>query len=357
MADVVLEPAARRRRARRPGRGDQLRHRRLARRRPDGPARRGHPDRGGVRRRPGTGPGSTTRPGPTATTWCWRWTRQPATTWPTWAASHPTGACSSATSTPSNRVATYRTRTTVGTPDSRRCWRWSNGPPPPSSPRSRAAAWTSTPMTRQPLVARHAEELLGTAVVATAPVAGGDVCVGDQAAALRRHHRDDEDPHHTRRRTSSPPRPPGCAGWREAGGVRRCRRCSAVDEELPDPALGRAGPGLGRRRRRLRARARGDPRGRRAVVRRRGRRLHRQAAAAQPGRPRPGRSSTPSAGCCPTSSWPATAAPGRRGRRRARSRAWSARLTDLVPEEPPGPAARRPVERQRALGHRAAGSG
>jgi fructosamine-3-kinase len=32
-------------------------------------------------------------------------------------------------------------------------------------------------MTRQPLVARHAEELLGAAVVATAPVAGGDVCV------------------------------------------------------------------------------------------------------------------------------------------------------------------------------------
>ncbi|WP_134740412.1 fructosamine kinase family protein [Nocardioides sp. 503] len=31
-------------------------------------------------------------------------------------------------------------------------------------------------MTRQPLVARRAEELLGSAVVATAPVAGGDVC-------------------------------------------------------------------------------------------------------------------------------------------------------------------------------------
>ena len=30
-------------------------------------------------------------------------------------------------------------------------------------------------MTRQPLVARRAEELLGTAVVATAPVAGGDI--------------------------------------------------------------------------------------------------------------------------------------------------------------------------------------
>jgi fructosamine-3-kinase len=32
-------------------------------------------------------------------------------------------------------------------------------------------------MTRQPLVAKHAEELLGAAVAATAPVAGGDVCV------------------------------------------------------------------------------------------------------------------------------------------------------------------------------------
>ncbi|MCW2851765.1 MAG: aminoglycoside phosphotransferase, partial [Nocardioides sp.] len=31
-------------------------------------------------------------------------------------------------------------------------------------------------MTRQPLVARRAEELLGSSVVATAPVAGGDVC-------------------------------------------------------------------------------------------------------------------------------------------------------------------------------------
>ena len=29
-------------------------------------------------------------------------------------------------------------------------------------------------MTRQPLVAKHAEDLLGSAVVATAPVAGGD---------------------------------------------------------------------------------------------------------------------------------------------------------------------------------------
>ena len=29
-------------------------------------------------------------------------------------------------------------------------------------------------MTRQPLVAKHAEDLLGSSVVATAPVAGGD---------------------------------------------------------------------------------------------------------------------------------------------------------------------------------------
>jgi fructosamine-3-kinase len=32
-------------------------------------------------------------------------------------------------------------------------------------------------MTRQPLIAQHAESLLGSAVVATAPVNGGDVCV------------------------------------------------------------------------------------------------------------------------------------------------------------------------------------
>ena len=30
-------------------------------------------------------------------------------------------------------------------------------------------------MTRQPLVARRAEELLGSSVVATAPIAGGDI--------------------------------------------------------------------------------------------------------------------------------------------------------------------------------------
>ena len=38
------------------------------------------------------------------------------------------------------------------------------------------------------------------------------------------------------------------------------------------------------------------------------RRLHRHAAAAQHARATPGRSSTPCAGCCPTSSWRATAA-------------------------------------------------
>ena len=44
-------------------------------------------------------------------------------------------------------------------------------------------------MTRQPHVARRAEELLGTAVVATAPVAGGDISHRHQAPAQQRHAR------------------------------------------------------------------------------------------------------------------------------------------------------------------------
>ena len=74
--------------------------------------------------------------------------------------------------------ATCRTRTTVGTTASRRCWRWSSAramrswrrwPTRSSSPSGPGL------MTRQPLVARRAEELLGSSVVATAPVAGGDI--------------------------------------------------------------------------------------------------------------------------------------------------------------------------------------
>ncbi|NYG54023.1 fructosamine kinase family protein [Nocardioides perillae] len=49
-------------------------------------------------------------------------------------------------------------------------------------------------MTRQPLVARHVEELLSAAVVSTAPVAGGDVCtatrlrLSDGRVALAKTH-------------------------------------------------------------------------------------------------------------------------------------------------------------------------
>ena len=44
-------------------------------------------------------------------------------------------------------------------------------------------------MARQPLVARRAEELAGSAVVATAPVAGGDIATRHPAAAQRRPDR------------------------------------------------------------------------------------------------------------------------------------------------------------------------
>ena len=49
-------------------------------------------------------------------------------------------------------------------------------------------------MTRQPAVARRAEDLLGTAVVATAPIAGGDICtatrlrLSDGRTALMKTH-------------------------------------------------------------------------------------------------------------------------------------------------------------------------
>ena len=84
----------------RPGRGRQLRHRRLARRRPDGPARGGHPDRGGLRRQPRTGPGSSTPSWSTTTTWCWPWTAQNLADCSA-ARTRPGESACSATSTPS----------------------------------------------------------------------------------------------------------------------------------------------------------------------------------------------------------------------------------------------------------------
>ena len=93
----------------------------------------------------------------------------------------PSGSRCSATSIPTNRVATYPTRTTVALRASRRCCAWSSGPARDSSPPSHGAgrqprARPRRPMTRLPLIAKRVEQLLGSSVIATAPVAGGDIC-------------------------------------------------------------------------------------------------------------------------------------------------------------------------------------
>ena len=71
-------------------------------------------------------------------------------------------------------------------------------------------------------------------------------------------------------------------------------------------------------------------------------------------RRRPGRSSSRPGGCCPTSSWPATAATPQKGTPMS-SRPWWAGSATWCPRSP-GPAARRPLERQRRLGCRGAWS-
>ena len=89
------------------------------------------------------------------------------------------------------------------------------------------------PMTRQPAVARRAEALLGTAVVATAPAAGGDISHGDQAAPLRRLDGTDEDPPGRTRPSFFEVEAAGLrwlAEAREAGGV-RVPEVLAVDHE------------------------------------------------------------------------------------------------------------------------------
>ena len=116
----------------------------------------------------------------------------------------------------------------------------------------------SPTMTRQPGVARRAEALLGSSVVATAPVAGRRHRHRHQAAALRRHHGPDEDATRTRPRASSPPRRAGCAGWPRPPGRRRPRRARRR-RGVRDPALDRAGQAHPRRRRRLRPGAGAPP--------------------------------------------------------------------------------------------------
>ena len=209
-----------------------------------------------------------------------------------------------------------------------------------SAPRRRAASASgpgaSRPVTRQPLVARRAEELLGTSVVATAPVAGGDIAtatrlrLSDGTTALMKTlpHAPDGLLHRRGRRAALARRGrPGRRRARARGARRRPR--------VPDHPLGRAGQELGRRRRRARPRAGRHPRGRAPTLRPATATATSAGCRCPTGRPTPGRSSTPSAGCCPTSSWPATAAPSTDDRGRDRSRPSSPGSPDLVPEEPP----------------------
>ena len=202
-----------------------------------------------------------------------------------------------------------------------------------SRPCAAGSATGRRAVTRQPLVARRAEELLGSSVIATAPVAGGDISTATQlrlsngTTALMKTHPHAPEGFFEREA-------PACAGSarpRAACRARGPRRRPRV----PGPALGRAGQEHRRRGRRLRPRARA-PRTRPAPPSYgAGRRTASSAGCRCPTGPRrPGPSSTRPGGSCPTSSWPATAARSPRTTPRP-SRRWSARLADLVPEEPP----------------------
>ena len=131
--------------------------------------------------RPGTGRSSSAPTGSSAATWCWRWTPRTTATSPRARRRRGRWRCS-ATSTPGRRPAGDVPDPYFGGGDGfeqvlamveRTRARWS----PPSSraarrtPRGRAAD-----MARRAESRGAAEALLGTAVVATTPVAGGDIC-------------------------------------------------------------------------------------------------------------------------------------------------------------------------------------
>ena len=136
-------------------------------------------------------------------------------------------------------------------------------------PRSPVSAGRARDVTRQPVIAKHAEELLGSAVVATAPLAGGDTSaatklrLSDGTTAIMKTH-------------AHPPAgffAAEAARAALAGRGRRRRRGARAGgarrrRGVPDPALGRARQGLARRRHRLRPGAGHHPCGRRGVVRR-----------------------------------------------------------------------------------------
>ena len=93
-------------------------------------------------------------------------------------------------------------------------------------------------MTRLPLVAKRAEELLGSSVVATAPVAGGDIStatrmrLSDGTTALMKTN-----PHAPEGFFDAEAR--GLRWLAEAGGV-AVPEVLGVRPGVPDPALGRA---------------------------------------------------------------------------------------------------------------------
>ena len=172
-------------------------------------------------------------------------------------------------------------------------------------------------MTRPAAVARRAEELLGAAVVATAPVAGGDISTATRLRLSDGTHRADEDPRRTRRRASSRPRPRAALA-RRGRGRRAVPEVLGVDRRLPDPALGRARQGQPPTRPPSSAGAlAATARGRRGDVRRSSATASSAGCRCPTRPPTRGRSSSPSAGCCPTSSSPATAARSSRPRRAA----------------------------------------
>ena len=189
-------------------------------------------------------------------------------------------------------------------------------------------------MTRQPLVAKRAEELLGTSVVATAPIAGGDIAtatklrLSDGTTAVMKTH-----PH-------APPRffESEAAGLRwlaEAEGGVAVPEVLGVDHEclvlrwvepvrISVDAAASFGTALAATHRPAPRRT-GTPTAETAT----------SAGCRCPASPAtPGRSSTPPGGCCPTSSWRAT---GARPPPPTPPLVESVlgRLADLVPVEPP----------------------
>ena len=197
-----------------------------------------------------------------------------------------------------------------------------------------AAVGERPAMTRQPLVARRAEELLGSAVVATAPVAGGDICtatrlrLSDGTTALMKTL-----PHAPDGLLRGRGRRPALAGRGRRASP--CPRCSAADDDCLILRWVEPGRPTADAAARLRPRAGGDPR---APARRRSAR-DRDGFIGRlplPNKPRrhlggvlrhPPGAALPQAGPRPRRD--------HRRRRRGASRRSSRRLAELVPEEPP----------------------